>query len=58
MCADREGSRFFFEKKNQNTFVRWQGTAVTLRTNKVFLLLSLQKKKNAYPWRSPEGDGA
>jgi len=36
---------FFFEKKNQKTFVRLLATAPKLQVNKVFLLLFLQKKK-------------
>jgi hypothetical protein len=40
---------FFFEKKNQKTFVYWRTSVARPATaqQKVFLLLFLQKKKNS-----------
>jgi len=37
---------FFFEKKNQKTFIRSPAVLARAQTNKVFLLLFLQKKKS------------
>jgi hypothetical protein len=44
---------FFFEKKNQKTFIRCRsacGAATPRKRGKVFLLLFLQKKKNSLPY--------
>jgi hypothetical protein len=44
--AGKQGSMFFFEKKNQKTFVRLHARQLISKRTKVFLLLFLQKKKN------------
>jgi hypothetical protein len=47
--GQREGRVFFFEKKNQKTFVRLMRKSPVFphQTNEVFLLLFLQKKKTS-----------
>jgi hypothetical protein len=41
----KQGSMFFFEKKNQKTFVHLHACQLISEGTKVFLLLFLQKKK-------------
>jgi len=48
MGSCQEGKRFFFEKKNQKTFIRLmrRDPISPHQRGKVFLLLFLQKKKS------------